>query len=165
MKVSRKQEQGFTLLEVLIAALILFIVSAGVLGLLSFAMLQNNTGGEQGTRATEYAQDKMEQLMAMSFSDTASDTTTYPTNASGGVGLTAGGGINISSPVTGYVDYIDGTGSPTNVATGASYIREWLIVNSTAQIKTITVSVQQLSNAKGTAPASTVLVCQKNSSS
>ena len=153
------------MLEVLMAALILFIVSAGVLGLLSFATLQNSSGGEQGTRATEYAQDKMEQLMGLSFSDTASDATSYPTSASGGVGLTAGGSINKSSPVTGYVDYIDGTGAPTNVSTRASYMREWLVVNSTAQIKTITVSVQQLGNQRGTVPASTVLVCQKNSSS
>jgi prepilin-type N-terminal cleavage/methylation domain-containing protein len=163
MKVSRAGEQGFTLLEVLIAAVILVVVAAGVLGLFSVALLQNAAAGDHGTRVTEYAQDKMEQLMVLTFSDTASDVTNYPTSSTGGTGLTAGGSINPTSPATGYVDYINGSGSPTNLPSGAVYIRQWKIADDTAQIKTITVRVQKITESKGLIAPSTVLVCQKSS--
>ncbi len=164
MKLSRRREQGFTLLEVLIAATILLIVATGVLGLFSFAVVQNSAAGDHGTRVTEYAQDKMEQLMALSFADVGSDTTQYPTAATGGVGLTAGGSLTVSSPTSGYVDYIDSSGSPTTTAANGSYIREWLVVNdATGQLKTISVRVQKLRETQGTALPYTTLVSQKSS--
>src|SRR5260370_4959507 len=107
-------ERGGTLIETMIASVILAVGILGVMGLLSVAVTQNWNQGDRGTRATEYAQDKMEQLLALSFSDGASNTTVYPTQSSGGTGLggvMAGsstvGGIMAGSPVTSYVDYID----------------------------------------------------------
>jgi len=158
-------DRGFSLLEVLFATTILAVVAAGVLGLFSVSLLRNTTSGDHGTRVTEYAQDKMEQLMALSFADSASDTTAYPTAASGGQGLTAGGSLNPSSPSAGYVDYITQTGNPSATSTGAAYIREWTIandVNGSPTLKTITVRVQKITEVKGEMVPFTVLVSQKS---
>jgi prepilin-type N-terminal cleavage/methylation domain-containing protein len=164
MKRSHRREQGFTVIEVLVATLILTIAAVGVFGLFGYSQLLNTIQGDHGTRTVEYAQDKMEQLMTLNFSDTSSDPTQYPTASSGGVGLTAGGSINPSSPVTGYVDYINQSGSPSSSSTNAAYIREWLIANDSnvpPQIKTITVYVQKMAEARGSIVPSTVLISQK----
>jgi len=150
----------------LFATVILTIAATGVLALFGSSMMVSSTQGDHGTRTTEYAQDKMEQLMTLNFSDTASDPTQYPTAASGGHGLTAGGSINPSSPATGYVDYITGDGTPTQSSTNAAYIREWLVAddgNTPHQIKTITVMVQKITEANGMIIPSTTLVSQKGS--
>lgn len=162
----KKNSRGFSLIEVLIASLILAVVAVGVLGLFSVAVLRNTTAGDHGTRVTEYAQDKMEQLMGLGFSDTASDTTSYPTAATGGTGLTAGGGLTSTAPVTNYVDYIKYDGTPSASSTNAAYIRMWQIaddVSGAATLKTITVRVQKISEVKGEVLPFTVLVCQKSS--
>lgn len=167
---NRRSQKGFTLLETIIAAAILIIVAAGVLSLFGVALTQNSVQGDHGTRTTEYAQDKMEQLMALSLSDTTSDVTKYPTCLSqfqtcSGTGLSAGGSINPTSPEFGYVDYVDINGNPVASATNAIYIREWLITddsNSPHQIKTITVMVKKITDVGPITP-STVLVSQKGS--
>lgn len=169
MKRSRKNEKGFSLLEVLMATTILFIAASGVLGLFCVSLMQNSVQGDHGSRVTEYAQDKLEQLMALSFADTTSDTTQYPTclaqfQTCSGTGLTAGGSVVASTPATGYVDYISSTGSPTASSTNAMYIREWQIANTTPnQIKTITVYVQKLAESKNQILPSTTLISQKGS--
>jgi prepilin-type N-terminal cleavage/methylation domain-containing protein len=163
MKVSRKSERGFTLLEVLIAATILFVCASGVLALFGLAVMQSSAQGDRGTRTIEYAQDKMEQLMALSFSDSTSDLTQYPTVTGTCCGLAAGGSVDPANPATGYVDYIATNGTPQANSTGAAYIREWTIANdsnSPPQIKTITVLVKQL-NATGAFVPSTTLMSQK----
>jgi prepilin-type N-terminal cleavage/methylation domain-containing protein len=164
MRTSSPRQQGFTLLEVVFATLILTIAVAGIFGLFGYSTMLNATQGDHGTRTVEYAQDKMEQLMTLNFNDTTSDPRQYPTASSGGVGLTAGGSINPASPASGYVDYIGQNGSPTTLSTNAVYIREWLIVNDSntpPQIKTITVFVQKLAETKGSILPSTTLVSQK----
>jgi prepilin-type N-terminal cleavage/methylation domain-containing protein len=168
MKFARKAkgETGFTLLEVLIASAILAVVAVGVLGLFSVAVLRNSSAGDHGTRVTEYGQDKMEQLMALSFSDTASDTTTYPTAATGGNGLTAGGNMSVTTPASGYVDYINYNGTPSASSSHAAYIRLWQIsddISGSPTLKTITVRVQKIIEVKGEMVPYTVLVCQKSS--
>lgn len=164
MKISRQRQQGFTLLEMLFAVVILTIAAAGVFALFGYSMLLNSSQGDHGTRTTEYAQDKMEQLMTLNFSDTSSDPTQYPTASSGGHGLTAGGSVNTASPATGYVDYVAADGTPTQSSTNAAYIREWLVANDSntpPQIKTITVKVQKIAEPNGTILPSTTLVSQK----
>ncbi|HVZ16581.1 MAG TPA: prepilin-type N-terminal cleavage/methylation domain-containing protein [Terriglobales bacterium] len=168
MKLARKRKTntGFTLLEVLIASTILAVVAVGVLGLFSVSVLRNASAGDHGTRVTEYAQDKMEQLMALTFSDIASDVTKSPTYPTGGIGLTAGGGVNPTSPVTNYVDYVMNDGTPSQTNTGAAYIREWKItddVSGAATLKTITVRVQKIKETKGEVVPYTLLVSQKSS--
>ncbi len=163
-----KREAGFTLIETMFACVILAICSIGILSLFTISAVKNSNRGEDATRTTEYAQDKMEQLMSLQFQDTTSDTIrhiigtgpnyTFPClNLSmqitcTGTGLTApGGDANPSdTPVTGYVDYI--TQSPTDLswissdsATGANFVRQWQIaLDSTGKVKIITVSVTSL---------------------
>jgi len=164
MKV-RSKEAGFTLLEMLIASTILLIVATGVLSLFTVAVLRNTTAGDHGTRVTEYGQDKMEQLMALSLNDTTSNTTSYPTAPTGGVGLTAGGNLTVASPAANYVDYIDNSGNPSASSTHAAYIRQWTItddVSGAAALKTITVRVQKMTEINGAIVPFTVLVCQKS---
>ena len=160
-------EAGVTILELLIAIAILMIVSAGLLGAFAFALSQNKSQGEITTRTAEYCGDKMEQLMGLSFSDTQSNTAQFPTVSTGGTGLSTGGGINPSSPVSGYVDYLTVSGAPlgtTTTGTGANapfYTRVWQISTS-GNLKTITVVTQAGSSGSniGIAP-STTLVCFK----
>lgn len=157
------------MLETILAAAILIIAAAGILGLFGVALTQNSVQGDHGTRTTEYAQDKMEQLMALSLTDTTSNVTQYPTCLSvvtstcAGNGLTAGGSINPAAPVSGYVDYIDGNGNPMTSSPNAVYIREWMIANDSntpTQIKTITVMVKKIIESGPIVP-STTLVSQK----
>jgi prepilin-type N-terminal cleavage/methylation domain-containing protein len=158
-------QAGVTLLELLIAIAILMIVSAGLLGAFAFALSQNKSQGEITTRTAEYCGDKMEQLMALSFSDTQSNTATFPTTSTGGNGLSTGGAIPPSSPVSGYVDYLNVAGAMTTAtATGANapfYTRQWQISTS-GNLKTITVWTQAGSPGSniGSAPW-TALVCYK----
>jgi Tfp pilus assembly protein PilV len=169
MQGRKKNQKGFTLLETMIAAIVLIIAATGILGLFGVALMQNSVQGDNGTRTVEYAQDKMEQLMALNLGDTSSDTTQYPTCLSlvqtcSGTGLAAGGSINPASPSTGYVDYIDASGNPTTVKANGVYIREWLVSNDSntpTQLKTITVYVQKIS-ATGPIVPSTTLVSQKS---
>jgi prepilin-type N-terminal cleavage/methylation domain-containing protein len=166
MKNASKLQQGFTLLEMMFAIVILTIAATGVLALFGSSIMISSSQGDHGSRTTEYAQDKMEQLMTLNFSDTSSDLTQYPTASSGGHGLTAGGSLNSASPSSGYADYIAADGTPTQSSTNAAYIREWLIAddsNTPHQIKTITVMVQKITEANGVIIPSTTLVCQKGS--
>jgi prepilin-type N-terminal cleavage/methylation domain-containing protein len=191
---SRRREQGFTLLESLIACAIFLIGISGIMGMITIASVMNAGQGNLATRSTEYAASKMEQLMALSFTDSVSDTRFLPTATSGGSGLGAGTtasttypsggnlvapsfthtGIAVTCADTNYCDYIvQGTNSIT-VSTGATgtaappagaaYMRQWQIqVDSTGNIKTITVLVTSL-QALGSIAPHTTLVSQKNSS-
>ncbi|MGA3212171.1 MAG: prepilin-type N-terminal cleavage/methylation domain-containing protein [Terriglobales bacterium] len=162
----RPKEHGFTLIEMMIACVVFLIGSVAMLSLF-FVGVQRTVGhGDQGTRCTEYAQDKVEQLMAIPFANTTYDTTVYPTCTSSCTcpeGLSAGGGVTSGSPVTCYVDYGDGNGNFSTTATGAVYTRQWMVANDSntpTQIKTITVLVTPPKNIS--AP-STMLVVQKES--
>ena len=166
---NRSAQSGVTLIETMIAAIIMIIGVTGVMALFTVAISQNSGQGDIATRTAVYAQDKIEQLMALSFSDGASDTTVYPTAAAGGTGLggaMAGsatvGGINPASPVASYVDYLD-AGAQQTTATGANYMRQWTIsTNAAGNLKTITVlTTVKKWNGKGLAPSAT-LVCTKS---
>src|SRR5579862_200584 len=108
-KIARFEGQrGLSLIETMVAAVVLLVGFVATMSLFTVAVVQNSTQGDEGTRVTEYAQDKMEQLMALSFSDGATNTTVYPPASSGGTGLggtMAGsatvGSVNPASPSTG----------------------------------------------------------------
>jgi prepilin-type N-terminal cleavage/methylation domain-containing protein len=162
----RPSEHGFTLLEMMFACMIFLIGSVAMLSLFFVGVARTVGHGDQGTRATEYAQDKVEQLMAIPFANTTYDTTVYPTCTSSCTcpeGLSAGGGVTPSSPVTCYTDYGDGNGNFSTTATGKVYTRQWMVQNDSntpTQIKTITVLVTPPSTVA--APA-TMFVVQKES--
>src|SRR5712691_7793383 len=135
LKFKRGSSNGLGLIEVLIAMSILLVGLGAMLNLFMLAAGLNANQGEVAKRVTEYAQDKMEQLLSLDFLDSGSDTTVYPIAATGGTGL--GGamaasttlpaaGIDPASPVTGYVDYLDASGTPVS-ASAALYVRQWSI--------------------------------------
>lgn len=159
------------MLETLVAAAVMLIGICGVMSLFTVAALKNASQGTQASRCTEYAQDKMEQLMALqNFFDTWSDTTVVPTNTAttaGGTGLATGGSIYPNAPAVGYKDYIT-EGSGTGAAIYATkqpnsaYVRQWNIApTSDANVKTITVTVASLLVSGSGATPSTTLVAQK----
>src|SRR5258708_16239475 len=81
---SRKPHAGLTVMETMIALAMLLIVAAGVMGLAAGAVSTTETQGHLAARTAEYAQDKMEQLLALKFCDggtsgtSGADTTSLP---------------------------------------------------------------------------------------
>jgi Tfp pilus assembly protein PilV len=105
------REEGTTLIEVVISSAILVTLMAGLMSLAGLALNTTENQGHLAARTTEYAQDKMEQLLALAYGDPSSDTTVFPAVTTGGTGLTVGGSSNTSTPVTKYVDYLDQSGN------------------------------------------------------
>jgi hypothetical protein len=146
-------EQGTTIIEVIIASAILVTLMAGLMSLGGLAISTTENQGHLAARTTEYAQDKMEQLCALAYGDTTSDTRVFPASAAGGSGLAIGGSANPSSPVALYVDYLDENGNLCG-STGAAcaapsgttppanwfYQRVWQIAQPAANLKQITVT-------------------------
>src|SRR5258706_529766 len=92
---TRTGEQGTSLIEVMIATALLCTLMAGLMGMASLAISTTENQGHLAARATEYAQDKMEQLLALQYGDTISDTRSFPAAGSGGTGLTPGGSYDV----------------------------------------------------------------------
>jgi len=160
-KTRASRESGVTLIETMIAAVILLVGVIAIMRLMAVAIGQNLSQGDVQTRVSEYAEDKMEQLMALSFTDVSSNTTVFPPTTTGGVGLTVGGGSSLSAPVTNYFDYLDISGNLLTSSTGAYYERVWSVsVNAAGNLKTITVTVGSPDTTLVAAPTTT-LVCLK----
>jgi Tfp pilus assembly protein PilV len=164
----KRGQAGISLLETMIALGILMIVSLGLLSMAMISMTTTENQGHLAARTTEYAQDKMEQLLGLAFTDNSTDTTAIDTTnntytlGTGGTGLTAGGSLSTTAPTSGYVDYLDANGNP--LGGGATqpantfYVRAWQITNTTGTLKTISVTVAAVTgvNTKNAAPNSTV---------
>jgi type II secretory pathway pseudopilin PulG len=152
-RADRSSQSGLTLIETLIATAVLLF---GTLALMSVGMVAFTATENQGhlaARTAEYAQDKMEQLNSLAFCDMQTDTTQFPAASSGGTGINAlsakcpGSGPNATNgssdpnnPATGYVDYLDPTGTPTTSSGNWYYIRVWKITALSDTLKQITVS-------------------------
>ena len=77
----RNFQAGLGLLECMISLAILLVVSGALMGLGTIALSTTETQGHLASRTTEYAQDKMEQLLALKFCDgptDGTDTTVFP---------------------------------------------------------------------------------------
>ena len=149
-------ESGVTLIETMIACAILIVGMCGLMGLTSMAMSITENEGHLGARATEYAVDKMEQLLELTYGDAQSNTSFFPSTNSGGTGLGGAlavgatvGSANPQTPVVGYADYLDANGNVLcTVATpcGATppstwyYKRVWQISVPSQNLKQIDVS-------------------------
>ncbi|HYM22739.1 MAG TPA: hypothetical protein VEU08_06015 [Vicinamibacterales bacterium] len=136
-------ESGTTLIETMIAVGMLLVVMAGLLSMASLATTYTENHGHLEARTTEYAQDKMEQLLAIAYGDTASNTVldsiNVVTQPAGGSGLGAAsinagatsGGTNTAAPVDQYVDWLASDGTPLGGGTTAPatwfYQRVWEI--------------------------------------
>jgi type II secretory pathway pseudopilin PulG len=149
---NRKGQAGMTMVETVMALAILLIVAAGVMVLAVIAVSTTETQGHLAARTAEYAQDKMEQLMALTFCDGGStgtggtDTTVFPSVFGAGTGLAGctaatignvppappptpliGGSLDTTAPVAGFVDYLDVTGNLVGPGQAWEYIRVWQI--------------------------------------
>lgn len=142
-----RDSAGFSLIETIIALGLLLVVAAGVLplGLLTVSMTENQ--GHLTTRTTEYAQDKIEQLMSLAYGNSTSDTRYFPAADTGGSGLAIGGSADPDAPVEQYVDYLDADGNLLAPLAGVTppdgwqYKRVWAITSGGTNLKQITVTV------------------------
>jgi len=145
-------ERGTTILEVVVASAILVTLMAGLMSLAALAISTTENQGHLAARTTEYAQDKMEQLLALAYGDSSSNTVIFPTAISGGTGLALGGAVNadgslnLAAPADKYVDWIaaDGSllGGGTTRPAGWFYERVWAVTSSSTDERTVTVTVR-----------------------
>ena len=169
----RKSQSGIALLETVIALAVLLVVSVGVMSLAGIAISATENQGHLQARTAEYAQDKMEQLLALTFCDGQTDTTVFPAATTGGTGLAGcngtwpaqtpatGGSLSITAPAAGYVDYVDGNGNPVASSANWQYIRVWQVTTpvGTNLMKQISVKCQVRNSVGATtlAPNATVV--------
>jgi hypothetical protein len=104
-------ERGTTLIETSIACGILLVTLAGLLSMGTIATMHTENQGHLAPRTTEYAQDKMEQLLSLGYTDAVTDTVTFPAVFLGGSGLAPGGSSDTAAPVNKYVDWLAQDGS------------------------------------------------------
>jgi hypothetical protein len=136
-------ERGSTLIETAIASAVLLVAIIGLLSMAALATMYTENHGHLEARTAEYAQDKMEQLLGLAYTDTTTDTTFFPAANGGGTGLAVGGGLSTTAPINGYVDWLaqDGTLLHGGTAPPANwfYQRVWQITTPSATLKQITV--------------------------
>ncbi len=106
-----ESEQGTTLIEVMIATGLLVTLMAGLMAMSGLSIATTENQGHLAARTTEYAQDKMEQLLGLAFTDITSDTRQSNITSTGGTGLAVGGSYDVDNPAASYVDYLDDSGS------------------------------------------------------
>lgn len=160
-----RNQKGFSILETVFALAILMVVALGLLPLGVIATTNTENQGHLMARTTEYAQDKMEQLLALKFGDVTSDTRVFPASSTGGSGLANGGSSNPDAPVANYVDYLDidgtlltstGTTAPANWF----YKRVWNVAfvtgSTTLKQITVTTTVKNAVGGAGRLPRATV---------
>jgi hypothetical protein len=160
-------ERGTTLIETSIASAILLVVTVGLLSMAALATTYTENHGHLEARTTEYAQDKMEQLLAIAYDDQFTNTVVFPAAATGGTGLAVGGGVNTAAPVNGYVDWLEQDGDLLGGGTAPPatwfYKRVWQITQPSAGVKQITVTAT-VRSAVGSAliPKSTVVALKSS---
>ncbi|MGA2631144.1 MAG: hypothetical protein ABSG54_13140 [Terriglobia bacterium] len=175
-----RDTHGSTLAETMIAVLVALVGVFSLGGVIFQAMTTNKNQGTEVTRATIYAQDKIEKLLSLDFSSCTQTASSQPAGcnttgiaASGWTqGLLASGALSpmqatcpSSGASVGYVDYLDtngiqltGTSCSALSGTAPSYIRMWQITDVTTTgapaIKNVTVAVysQNAVNAAGGKP-------------
>lgn len=173
---NRKFERGMALVETMVAVAILLIMAAGVMGLAGVALTTTENQGHLAARTAEYAQDKMEQLLALTYCDGTTDTTVFPAaTVAGTAGLagctnpgnnppTASTGGSLTTATTYFVDYLDASGNLVGSAGNYEYTRMWQITipagsTATSGLKQITVTAQArrgIGGLRGILPQSTV---------
>ncbi|HEV2494317.1 MAG TPA: hypothetical protein VG204_14725 [Terriglobia bacterium] len=148
-----------TLIETMVAILVAIVGVFGLGSLVFQATVVNKNQGAEKTRATIYAQDKMEKLLSLDFTSCTQSASSQPgaCNATGITGsgwtqgLLAGGplsaaqltgppvGVNCpgaAGAAIGYTDFLDVngqqlTGACSGITIGISYVREWTITDLT----------------------------------
>jgi hypothetical protein len=152
-----QSDQGSSLLETIVATALLLVVIGGLGSMGVVGMMTTENQGHLAARTTEYAQDKMEQLLVLAWGDSTSDTRVFPAAPGGGRGLSIGGSANPAAPVAGYADYLDKSGtliasSDGSVPVGWFYKRVWAVSSPMVNLKQIEVTVTVESALGRTAP-------------
>jgi type II secretory pathway pseudopilin PulG len=154
---TKRYESGVSLVETMIAVLVAFIVMSSIGAVIFSSMVANKNQGTEVTRMTALAQEKMEQLARLNFSNTTTNTTLI-TDSGWSIGLTSNASTDLTQvsacPASGtanvgYVDFLDNNGQPlsgacaTAVASGFGYQRRWKItsVSGVTGLKQIVVVV------------------------
>jgi hypothetical protein len=163
------RDEGTSLIETMGAMVLIAIVMAGLMSLDAVASKMTENYGHLAARTAEYAQDKMEQLVGLAYSDSSTDTTVFPAAATGGTGLGSvfpAGSVVTSAPVAGYVDYLDQNGkllaSGGGAPAGWFYERVWRIDQISTTLKKITVTVTVARGAEHVDPASSTMSVLKS---
>lgn len=160
----KKSQSGISLVETMIALCLLLIAAAGIMTMATVAMTTTENQGHLAARTAEYAQDKMEQLLALQYPDNSTDTTVFPSTVGAGSGLTPGGGLNPNAPVVNYSDYVDKSGNPVGVGANWQYVRVWQVTQVTATMKQISVLTQVRNGIGGNGVLPTSMItCLKSS--
>lgn len=164
-------EQGTTLIETAMACSLLLIVCIGLAGMSSMATQVTENQGHLAARTAEYAVDKMEQLLQLTYGDAQSDTTKFPSVTSGGTGLAVGGSSDPAAAATGYTDYLDANGNPLCNASACTstppstwyYERVWKVSTPSANLKKLEVTATiRTSNGTAIKAQSTVAAFKTN---
>jgi len=77
-QIHRPSQTGLSLLETMVALTILLIATVGLLSIGMMATSTTENRGHLAARTTEYAQDKMEQLISLAWGDPTTDSTQIP---------------------------------------------------------------------------------------
>jgi hypothetical protein len=132
-------ETGSTLIEVLVATVIMV---TGLLGMSQLFLLStmNNTGSRSDTYSTVLAEQKLEQLRALAYgfdmaglpvTDIETDTSVTPPAAAGGTGLQPSPNTALQTNTNGFVDHVNGqgviVGNGVNPPATAVYTRRWSV--------------------------------------
>ena len=161
---TRAGESGVTLIETLAATALILVAIAGVASMGVVGMTATENDGHLAARCTEYAQDKMEQLLVLAYGDATTDTRVFPAGA-GGTGLAVGGTSNTAAPAAGYVDYLDQNGNLLASGAGAPanwfYVRAWAIASPSANLKQVTVTATVRSTLGRYAPPTSTVTALK----
>jgi hypothetical protein len=162
---ARNSEAGVSLVETLAASALILIAIAGLGSMGMLGMTSTENDGHLAARCTEYAQDKMEQLLVLAYGDTTSDTRVFPSTNAGGTGLAVGGSSVAAAPAAGYVDYLDQNGNLLPVAAGVPdnwfYVRVWAVSNPSVNLKQVTVTATTRSTLGRYAPPSSTVTALK----
>ena len=165
MKSHLKNESGMSMVESMIAVLVLLVGLLMMAQVIAFCVVTSKTLGKDAGKITAAARDKMEELTALAYTDTTSDVAVYPNTPAGGQGLTHGGAVYPADPAAGYHDHLNAAGARTTSDASSVYTRQWAIVDdASGKIKKIIVSVVGNKSLQvGTTP-STTLISYKASS-
>lgn len=164
----QSSESGLTLIETMVAAVVLLVGVVAMMGMFGVAVGQNQDQGRLAVQTATYCQNKLQELESLPFLDSSTNTSTWPPAPTGGTGLcgamapgTTCGGIDPTAPVPGFVDYLDADGNPLAGLAEAAFVRQWEIeTDSTGTLKTITVFTRAIAPSPP-APPTVTLVAEK----